>query len=249
MPEFNPQQNSFILELENIIERNLDNANFSIDLLCAELNLSRSQLHRKIKAATGLATTHFIRKVKLRKAALLLKTTELNISEIAYAVGIGSPQNFSKYFLEEYGSSPTNYRKSSSPAASDSIETRDTKRFKFRPLVIVAFLVLMILSAFVFGNQQSNLSTKTSAVDATQVQSIAVIPFKTFNKEQDLFLAEGIAEDILTHLASFKDLWIISRTSTEKFKNTELSIPQIAAEIGAKYILEGSVRRRDPRTG
>ncbi|GEM_PF-6243096 len=96
--------------VKGILELNFDNPNFSIDQLSKEIGLSRSQLHRKLKAETGLSTSLFIRQVKLEKASLLLTNTQLNISEVCYQIGFTSPQNFAKYFKEAYGLSPSKYR-------------------------------------------------------------------------------------------------------------------------------------------
>lgn len=95
--------------VKEIIERNLNNEDFSIEQLCREMGLSRTQLHRKIKASTNLSTSLFIRKIRLEKARELLETSDYNISEIAYLTGNKSPQNFSKYFIKEFGLSYTPY--------------------------------------------------------------------------------------------------------------------------------------------
>ena len=92
---------------------------FGIDYLCAQVHLSRSQLHRRLKAATGLSASLFIRQVRLERAAELLRTTEDTISEIAYTTGFGSPQSLSRYFQEVYGSSPSAYR--ASPSETDLV--------------------------------------------------------------------------------------------------------------------------------
>ncbi len=103
--------NDFIKVLQGIIEKNLGNPDFSVVRICTEMNLSRAQLHRKVKAATGLSTSLYIRRVRMEYAKKLLETPHQNVSEIAYQVGISSPQNFSKYFIEAYGISPSAFRK------------------------------------------------------------------------------------------------------------------------------------------
>jgi adenylate cyclase len=75
------------------------------------LGISRSQLFRILKDHTKLSSTLYIRKRKLEKAKNLLSTTEMRVSEIADAVGINSPQNFIKYFTEEFNISPSDFRK------------------------------------------------------------------------------------------------------------------------------------------
>jgi adenylate cyclase len=98
-------------KINQSIEQNLTDEQFSVDSLCKEVGISRSRLHRILIEETGLSTTLYIRKERLEKAKNLLSTTDLRISEIADAVGIGSPQNFSKYFTDEFDISPTDFRK------------------------------------------------------------------------------------------------------------------------------------------
>lgn len=75
-------------KLDKYIERKLDNPTFSIDDVCVELGVSRSQLHRVLTETIQLSTTLYIRKKRLEKAKYLLSTTNLRISEITDAVGI-----------------------------------------------------------------------------------------------------------------------------------------------------------------
>ena len=108
----NPE--SIVLKkLNRIIEANLDNSGFSLNDVCHELGISRSKLHRTLVEETQLSAALYIRKKRLEKAMTLLSTTQLRISEIADAVGISNPANFSKYFLEEFNVSPTDFRKHS----------------------------------------------------------------------------------------------------------------------------------------
>ncbi len=98
-------------KFDHIIDKNLENPSFSTDKVCLDLGLSRSQLHRTVKKRTTLSVTLYIRKRRIDKAKVLLSTTQMRVSEIANAVGIDSPQNFSKYFTEEFNVSPSDFRK------------------------------------------------------------------------------------------------------------------------------------------
>jgi AraC-like DNA-binding protein len=75
------------------------------------MTMSRSQIHRKIKALTNLSTSIFIRKIRLYKAKELLRTTDFNISEIAYEVGFKDPNYFTHAFVEEFDITPSATRK------------------------------------------------------------------------------------------------------------------------------------------
>lgn len=101
----------FIEELKGVVENNLDNVQFSVDNLGKEIGMSRSQIHRKLKALTGQSATTFIRNYRLYRAADLLKQDAGNITEIAFEVGFNSQTYFSSSFQELFGCSPSEYKK------------------------------------------------------------------------------------------------------------------------------------------
>jgi len=74
------------------------------------MTLSRTQLHNKIKALTGKSTSIYIRSIRLQKAAILLKTTELRISEVAFGVGFKDPDYFTRTFIQAYDMSPIDFK-------------------------------------------------------------------------------------------------------------------------------------------
>jgi len=69
--------------------------------------MSRTQVHRKLKALTNLSASLFIRQIRLQKALVLLQQTELTVSEIAYQVGFSSPNYFTRCFTEQFFQTPT----------------------------------------------------------------------------------------------------------------------------------------------
>ena len=78
--------------------------------------------------------------------------------------------------------------------------------------------------------------------------SVAVLPFANLSADPEQeFFTDGIMEDILTRLAGVSGLRVISRTSVMRYKNTDLSLPEIAAQLGVSHVLEGSVRRDGDR--
>lgn len=104
-------ENRTIEKLNIFLDENLDNSSLSLDTLYKEIGISRTQLHRIVKDKTHLPITLYIRKRRLNRAKTLLSNTDIRISEAADAVGISSPQNFSKYFLEEFNISPSDFKK------------------------------------------------------------------------------------------------------------------------------------------
>ena len=103
--------NPFLIELNEIIETNLSKSNFGIPHLCKAMRLSRAQLYRKIKDHTGTTPALYIRSLRLQKAKKYLKSSDLNITEIAYAVGFNDLSYFSRSFSEAFGKAPSETRK------------------------------------------------------------------------------------------------------------------------------------------
>ena len=98
-------------KLKKLSIKNLDDSDFGIPQLCRKLAISRTQLHRKITALTNYSTSLFIRSIRLQEGKTLLKTTELNVSEVAYSIGFKDPNYFTKCFTEEFGLSPSHFKK------------------------------------------------------------------------------------------------------------------------------------------
>jgi TolB-like protein/Tfp pilus assembly protein PilF len=102
---------------------------------------------------------------------------------------------------------------------------------------------------------QTNVATATPATVTTvgtsvadARPSIAVLPFENrSDQEKDAFFVDGIHDDILTQLSKVSALKVISRTSVDRFRKTDLSLQQIAQQLGVKSILEGGVQRAGDR--
>ena len=93
------------------IEQHIEDASFNSMRLSRELNLSESQLYRKLKALSDASTAVFIRRVRLQKAKTILQNSEFTVSEVAYQTGFNSPGWFSRAFKEEFGFPPNEMRK------------------------------------------------------------------------------------------------------------------------------------------
>ncbi|MFC4478837.1 substrate-binding domain-containing protein [Flavobacterium chungangensis] len=111
--KFGNQEQTFITKMNDIIKKNVENPKFSVEHLADKLGVSRVQLYRKVKAIIGINISDHINNVKLEKAAELLKSNEMNISEIAYSLGFSSPNYFSTAFKNKFGISPKEYKTSS----------------------------------------------------------------------------------------------------------------------------------------
>jgi ligand-binding sensor domain-containing protein/signal transduction histidine kinase/DNA-binding response OmpR family regulator len=96
----------FLEKVTRIIDKNLSDVNFNVDILADELHTSRSSLHRKIKGISELTPNDFIQLVRLKKAAELLREGSYRINEICFLVGFASSSYFSKRFKKQFGISP-----------------------------------------------------------------------------------------------------------------------------------------------
>jgi len=105
------KESFFVLKVRKAVENKLGDETFGIAELCSELAISRTQLHRKLKALTGQSTSHVIRSIRLEKAKQLLATSSLNISEVGYAIGFINNSYFTQVFTKEFGTSPSQYQK------------------------------------------------------------------------------------------------------------------------------------------
>ncbi len=98
---------AFLLRVGKVVEQHLDDEHFSVAQLGREVGMSRSQIHRKLVALTDQSATEFIRSFRLHRAKEMIHQKAGSISEIAYAVGFGSPSYFSKCFRQEFGMKPS----------------------------------------------------------------------------------------------------------------------------------------------
>lgn len=103
-------ENAFINKAILLVEENIDNEAFGIESMVDSLNMSQSTLYRKIKSLTGLSLTAFIRSVRLKKAAYLILTTDLNLNEIAYDVGFNDYKYFKSSFKKQFNCLPSKYK-------------------------------------------------------------------------------------------------------------------------------------------
>lgn len=97
----------FLARFKEVVEARMSDSEVSVENLAADMNLSRVQLYRKVKAITDSSPVELLRTARLKRAYQLLVTTDKNISEVAYDVGFTAPSYFTKCFKDEFGISPS----------------------------------------------------------------------------------------------------------------------------------------------
>lgn len=97
----------FITRFKDVVEARLADSALSVEDLASDMNISRVQLYRKVKALTGSSPVELLRTARLNRGYQMLLTTDKTISEVAYAVGFTAPSYFTKCFKDEFGVSPS----------------------------------------------------------------------------------------------------------------------------------------------
>lgn len=226
----------FIDQAYDIVINNLTDEKFGAQKLASLLNLSTVQTLRKIRAATGKSVNQYIRELRLKEAAKLIKETDFTIAEVSYKVGFGSYPYFCTAFRKRYGITPGEYKtqnKSLSELESEKVKKRSRSVTSWKK----AFYLISVMMVIGIGY---SLLNKTSSKNISKPNSIAVLPFRDMSPEDRQWFCDGVSDNILTYLSQIKDLTVISFTSSSTFRETDKTIPQIAKELGVSYILEGS---------
>ena len=149
------------------------------------------------------------------------------------------------------------YRVRSEAAAAPSNETKSKSGRKSTTFAIAAAAVVVAVVGLAIWfipqtpppdtNQQVAMPDASDPIfDLPDGPVIAVIPFQNLSGDPEQeFFATGLTEDIINRLTRFNRLFVIARNSTAKYKGSDLGVKQIAEELGARYVVEGTVRRLD----
>ena len=239
----------FLGKLRAIVEANLSNEQFDVEELAREAHLSRSAIHRRLRSLGKTNASHFIREIRLQRAREMLREGSQTASEVAYKSGFCSPAYFSKCYHEYYGYPPGEEKKRQGTNDNDKLPGKEDNADKVRAgsisspsgkrlLIILPILAVAVASFFVVGSL--NHDRKPDDL------SIIVLPFKKLSWDPvNQYFADGLMEDILNNLNQVSDLRVISRTTAEHFRDTDLTSEEISRKVNAKNLLEGSVRRQE----
>ncbi len=105
-----PLDEQFIQKAIALVEKNISDSEFSVEAMASEVGMSRSTLYKKLMAITGLGPAEFIRTIRVKRGKALLETSQMQVTEIAYAVGFTTVKSFTMNFKAEYGVTPTEFR-------------------------------------------------------------------------------------------------------------------------------------------
>ena len=232
MPESFTRESGFIRKVTSLIEENLSNEQFGVSELASKIGMSRSNLLRKIKKDTRLSVSQFINLVRLKNAMEMLRQGDLTVSEVSYRVGFSSTSYFIKCFREQYGYPPGEVgKRDEAPEPVTGGKVRKNRLYVAGGTLLLVAVVLVMFALLRPGRASTGSLEK----------SIAVLPFKNdSNDSTNIYIINGLMESILENLQKIEDLRVISRTSVEKYRIQPRTIPEIARELDASYIVEGS---------
>lgn len=232
--------NIFLAKLTEIVRSNLENEQFGVSELARETGMSRSNLHRKVRAETGKSISQFIRHLRLEEASRLLRRTSLTASEVAFKCGFHSVSYFSRCFHDKYGYPPGQAGKiEEENLDTDNIQVQGTgpvSRKRILPIFLISAVSVIIVACIIFI-----LVQPFSSSSKTLEKSIAVLPFINDSPDNtELYFIDGTMEAILDKLCKIKDLRVIPRTSVMQYREHPEPASEIARELKVDYIVEGS---------
>lgn len=109
-PELKGNDEALMEKIMGIINEQIDNPELNVEMLGRSVGISRVQLHRKLKDIIGMTPSDFIRNIRIKRACKLLQKADVDVTQVAYAVGFSSQPHFSTAFKRYTGFSPTEYR-------------------------------------------------------------------------------------------------------------------------------------------
>ncbi|MBE0680168.1 MAG: helix-turn-helix domain-containing protein [Bacteroidales bacterium] len=260
---------AFIKKLTDIILSNLENEHFGVEELLCEMGMSHTTIHRKLRSYTRLSISQFIREVRLHKAHEMLQQNLGNVSEISYRVGFGSPTYFNKCFHEYYGYPPGEVKRIESRINNPNTDKPDllhhaelrsgqnkittagpwNKNYKNILVISLGILAGLLVAWFLYLTFTKSRNTSAETESIRNEKSIAILSFKNLSGDADnQYFADGVTIDIRDHLSRIKGLKVKSGTTSDQFRGSTLTIPEIAKKIGVNYILEGSAQTDNSRT-
>lgn len=250
------QDDVLLQKLTRIVLDNLENEQFSVEDLSDQIGMSRSHLYRRVKLLKGQSISQFIRQIRLERAMEMLENNVATSSEIAYRVGFNSPSYFNKCFNEHFGYPPGEVRKRMIEGDINNFGTVSSGQFKKNApedsppdikkssgqkkklsrilLYGLVFLIALAGSWYLLTSESEDQTANSNA--------IAVLPLDYLKSDPEQeYLAVGLHDALIGSLGRLSGLRVISRTSTLRYQNGELTLPEIAQELGVGTILEGSV--------
>jgi len=210
-------------------------------------DLKRRRVFR-VMAVYGIVGFVLLQLVDLAVPALLLP--EWTYRLVALLLLLGFPVAIVLAWALEM--TPEGVRRTTAAAPGELTELISAPASKRWPAGVLALvgMTALLAGAWYVGRQSAPTATGSQAADGPASASIAVLPFEMRAREGDedaVMFSEGMHDDVLTQLSKIESLKVISRTTMVRYADSELSIPQIADELGVATVLEGGIQRSGER--
>lgn len=168
----------------------------------------------------------------------IIEAPEWVLKMLTFLMLIGLPVWI--FFSWVYEVTPSGIMRTSEVLTHESITAQTNKRLNI--IILVVLIIAIIVSFF---KDPSPINNNFSNTSHTSEKIIAVLLFNDMCEEDTQWFCDGVTEDIRTNLTRIDSLKVISRKSVTQYKDSDKTIPEIAKELGASYIVSGSLRRQD----
>jgi AraC-like DNA-binding protein/TolB-like protein len=245
MEHASTSEEQFLKKLTEITVANLHNEQFGVNQLAQKAGMSRSQIHRRLKAISNKSVSQFIREVRLEKAKEFLEEGNLTGSEIAYKVGFGSPSYFIKSFHDYFGYPPGEHKsnaikeiiKQDNSNSEETVTQSTTIHFSKKYFRLAVIMVIIISAAILLP-----YFVKNKLFTIYSQKSLAVLPVNNLTGTESAdYIVDGLQDAIIGELGRINSIRIISRTSTLRYRDSYKLLKEIADELDVNTIMESSV--------
>lgn len=229
----------FLVKLTEIIDANLENPDFGVSELAGELGMSRSNLHRKVHEITKSSVSHFIIRVRLKKAMQMLTYTSGSVSEVAFKTGFNYVSYFTKCFHEEYGIPPGKVKRVfGKENETEVVQMEESRKKKVKAIRWMVWIMVLLAAIAVLHLYLNPVLFKSANLG----NSVAILP-PSYLGSDSLYIQQvnGAMMIIPDYLSLIGDMdKVIPWISVQKYKNSTMSATEIARELHVKYIVASS---------
>jgi adenylate cyclase len=254
-------EKSLINKLNQLIVEKYINSESITDDLCHDLGISRSNLYRLLKENFQTSPSLYIRKIKLNKSQELLNNSDLKIGEIAYSIGIDSPQNYTKYFTQQFGINPTEYRKKLNVSNEEiSLQVDDNEPIiekPFAPIILrkksrfsdylsyyIPGLIVLLLTTFGFYFWQKSYFNDENKLPLSKNSSIAILGFDCQGFEKNVYDCDSLNKKFIDAIMKIDNIKILNSIISGSSIN-ENKYKKLVNELNVKYFLKGNITKAE----
>ena len=235
MTGVNHTEAQFLQKIIEIIDANLHDEHFGVAELAGQLGMSRTTLHRKVKAVIHKSVVEYIREARLKRALELLQKNEGTVSEIAYRTGFGNISYFNTIFHEYFGFTPGEVLKGLHPPV-ESVEAKPKPLLKPNLFIrrlfyfIIPAAAVLLLAVFLLKPQK---------LPDIKENTIAILPFVNDSGEEFAPFTAWMGIEIGNKLCKIENMLVVPQSTSETYRDSKKSNRDIARELMVDHLLRG----------